>query len=91
MQFLILFPFPSPASIPHRLINTREFSFPSQAQGLPAHTTNAVGIPTAPLGALGQLAVCLAGAGMVCLAQAGDSVFLSRLPTCTIAGIACSA
>lgn len=65
MQFLILFPFPSPASIPRCLINTRELCFPSQARGLPARSTGAVGTPPSPpalLGAPGQ-AGCALGWG----------------------------
>lgn len=48
MQFLILFPFPLPASVPCCLINTRGLCFPSQAQGLPAGSANVPGTPLVP-------------------------------------------
>lgn len=93
MQFLILFPFPSPASIPRCLINTRELCFPSLprhggCQPAPPVRWGPPPSPPALLGALGRLGVRLAGAGPMSLARTRASVSLSRLSACTITGIA---
>lgn len=50
MQFLILFPFPSSASVPCCLINTRELCFPSLPFPLPRH----VGCQPVPPGLWGH-------------------------------------
>lgn len=53
MQFLILFPFPSSASVPCCLTNTRELCFPSLPFPLPRH----VGCQPAPPVAWGHPAL----------------------------------
>lgn len=83
MQFLIVFPFPSPASVPCCLINTRGLCFPSQAQGLPACSADVLGtLPRSPPGASGWLDVPLVW--LMCVNQDGDCVSLSRLSVCPL-------
>lgn len=92
MQFLILFPFPSPASVPRRFIRTMELCFPS----LPFPGTGAASLlhrcggdpPCHSLPGAPGLDVHLAGAGAMRLARVRDGVSLSRLSAHTIAGIA---